>query len=86
MATRGGEGRNDDGCSHVKVAGKRQGQPDATSPPVLCGASTASLSAQFPLNRLAVVRAGVIPIPISTALSDVPLKMLSYCSIFRRVE
>jgi transcription termination factor NusB len=37
------------------------------------------------VNRLAVLRAGAIPMPISTALREVPLKILSYCSIFNRV-
>lgn len=42
------------------------------------------LAVQFDRNRLAPVRVGVIPIPSSTAPTDVPLKMLSYCSIFNR--
>jgi hypothetical protein len=35
-------------------------------------------------NRRAVDRVGVIPIPSKTAPREVPLKMLSYCSILRR--
>lgn len=37
------------------------------------------------VKRLAVCLAGEIPIPISNALRLVPLKILSYCSIFRLV-
>jgi hypothetical protein len=36
-------------------------------------------------RRAAVDRVGVIPIPSKTAPSEVPLKMLSYCSILRPV-
>lgn len=38
---------------------------------------------QFVRKRRAVERVGVIPIPSRTAPSDVPLKMLSYCSVLR---
>jgi hypothetical protein len=36
-------------------------------------------------RRAAVDRVGVMPIPSKTAPSEVPLKMLSYCSILRPV-
>jgi hypothetical protein len=39
---------------------------------------------QLGRKRLAVLRPGVIPIPRRTAPMDVPLNMLSYCSILSR--